>query len=62
MLKVLTEVTLAPDGPTSTEKLVKCVVVHCKVLLSICCVVVPSVDHPPLINTILIHKLAINYM
>ena len=34
-----------PDGPTSTEKLVKCVVVHCTVSLSMSCAETPSVDH-----------------
>ena len=37
-----------PDGPTSTEKLVKCVVVHCTVFLSMSCAETPSVDHPSL--------------
>jgi len=46
----LTEVIWEPDGPTSTEKLVRCVVMHCRMLLSTSCAVMPSVDHPPLIE------------
>ena len=49
----LTEV-ISPDGPTSTEKLVRCVVVHCRMLLSTSCAVMPSVDHPPLEMEIII--------
>ena len=49
----LTEV-ISPDGPTSTEKLVRCVVVHCRMLSSTSCAVMPSVDHPPLEMEIII--------
>ena len=44
----LTEVVSDPAGPTSTEKLVRCVVSHSTVLLLMSFTITPSVDHPPL--------------